>query len=185
MAKKPSKKHLLVDGSVLELGSLDARQRTFLTDLEKMKREGVSYFEVYRAAVGPGSPALQGRNRVDKKLAGSVLYLTAQDIAARTGIEQGLILAPEDEGERGNAPLDGSMISVTQAAALIGITRAAVYKAIEKAAIRAVHIGNVTVVDSASALEYKTARRTEARASRDHRRRTTTSSTRVPIATRR
>jgi excisionase family DNA binding protein len=51
------------------------------------------------------------------------------------------------------------MISVTQAAGLIGITRAAVYKAIEKNALRALHIGNVTVVDRASALAYKGARR--------------------------
>jgi hypothetical protein len=47
------------------------------------------------------------------------------------------------------------MISVTQAAALIGITRAAVYKAIEKNALAARHIGNVTVVDRDSARRYK------------------------------
>ena len=159
MAKKSPKTRRLLDGRALELGSLDARQRSFLADLDKMGRHGVSYFEVYRAALGPGSLALEGRSRVDKKLADSVLYLTAQDIATRTGIEQGLILAPEHEGQRGTAPADASMISVTQAADLIGITRAAVYKAIEKKALRALHIGNVTVVDRASALGYKSARR--------------------------
>ena len=159
MAKKLSKKHRLVDGRVIELGSLDARQRSFLADLEKMGRQGVSYFEVYRAALGPGSLALEGRSRVDKKLAESVLYMTAQDIATRTGIEQGLILAPEHEAQHEKAPANASMISVTQAAGLIGITRAAVYKAIEKKAVRALHIGNVTVVDRASALGYKSARR--------------------------
>jgi excisionase family DNA binding protein len=174
MANKQSRKRLLLDGRALELGGLDARQRSFLADLEKMKRQGVSYFEVYRAALGPGSLALSGRSRVDKKLAESVLYLTAQDIATRAGIEQGLILAPEHDGARGGAPADASMISVTQAAALIGVTRAAVYKAIEKKAIRALHIGNVTVVERASALDYKTARRevpTEPRAGREKSRR--------------
>jgi excisionase family DNA binding protein len=51
------------------------------------------------------------------------------------------------------------MISVTQAAELIGITRAAVYKAIEKHTLRALHIGNVPVVERASALPYRAARR--------------------------
>lgn len=159
MAKRAPSKRLLVDGQEVDLGALDTRQRAFLTDLEKMKRQGVSYFEIYRTALGPGSPALDGRNRVDRRIATSPLYLAARDIATRAGIEQGLILAPEREQERGKAPTDGSMISVTQAAELIGITRAAVYKAIEKQALRALRIGNVTVVERPSALAYRSARR--------------------------
>ena len=161
MAKRASKKRVLVDGRSLELGTLDARQRAFLADLEKMSRQGVSYFEIYRAALGPGSLPLQGRTRVDRRLAESPLYLAAQDIAMRAGIAQGLILAPEHEDERPNAPADGSMISVTQAAALIGITRAAVYKAIEKRALPALHIGNVTVVEREAALAYRDGRAVE------------------------
>lgn len=152
--KSPGKRALLERRSNMR-GALDARQRAFLADLEKMRRQGVSYFEIYRAALGPGSPALQGRARVDRKLAGSPLYLAAQDIATRAGIEQGLILAPEHERARRGAPTDGSMISVTQAASLIGITRAAVYKAIERGALRAVRIGNVTIVDREAAVAYK------------------------------
>jgi excisionase family DNA binding protein len=155
MPKQSPRKRLLLDGRSVDLGGLDARRRAFLADLEKMRRQGVSYFEIYRAALGPGSPALEGRARVDRKLAGSPLYLAAQDISTRAGIEQGLILAPEHAGARAEAPADGSMISVTQAAALIGITRAAVYKAIERNALRAMRIGNVTIVDRKAALAYK------------------------------
>ncbi len=155
MAKKAPRKRVLLDGRPVELGALDARQRAFLADLEKMRRQGVSYFEIYRAALGPGSLALQGRARVDRKLAASPLYLAAQDIATRAGIEQGLILAPEHERARSKAPTDGSMISVTQAAALIGITRAAVYRAIERNALRAMRIGNVTIVDREAAVAYR------------------------------
>ena len=158
MAKKAVKTRSLLDGRSVDLGTLDARQRAFLADLDKMARQGVSYFEIYRAALGPGSPALQGRGRVDRKLAESPLYLVAQDIAMRAGIEQGLILAPRYEHERSKAPTDSSMISVTQAAALIGVTRAAVYKAIEKKALATLHIGNVTLVDRQAAREYKAAR---------------------------
>jgi hypothetical protein len=159
MAKRTPSKRSLVEGREVDLGALDARQRAFLADLEKMKRQGVSYFEIYRTALGPGSPALEGRRRVNRRIVESPLYLAAREIATRAGIEQGLILAPEREQERAKAPTDGSMISVTQAAVLIGMTRAAVYKAIEKQAVQALHIGNVTVVERASALAYRDARR--------------------------
>jgi excisionase family DNA binding protein len=140
------------------LAGLDARERTFLADIEKMVRQGISYFEVYRAAAGPGSVALGGRNRIDRKIAESPLYLVAVDLATRAGIKQGLVLAPEHEHERARAPADGSMISVAQAADLIGISRAAVYKAIEKGALRTRRIGNVTIVDRKSAAEYRARR---------------------------
>jgi hypothetical protein len=156
--KKP-KKYVLLDGRTVPLGSLAARERAFLADLGKMKRQGVDYFEIYRTALGPGSPALEGHNRVNRQLIESPFYLAARDIATRAGIEQGLIVAPEYEEEwAAKAPRDFSMISVTQAATLIGITRAAVYKAIEKKAIASLRIGNVTVVNRASAVEYKRAR---------------------------
>ena len=86
---------------------------------------------------------------------GSPLYLAARDIATRAGITQGLVLAPEHENERRTAPRDASMISVAQTADLVGITRAAIYKAIEKGALEAIRIGNVTVVSRASAHAYR------------------------------
>src|SRR5437879_3403902 len=125
------KGYCLLDGRTVDLRQLGPRDRAFIRDLQKMSRQGISYFEVYRAATGPGSLALQGRNRIDRNLAESALYLVAGDLATRAGIEQGLILAPEHAGRRAQAPADASMISVTQAADLIGISRAAVYKAID------------------------------------------------------
>jgi hypothetical protein len=157
MAKRALKKRVLLDGRSVDLGTLNVHQRAFLAELEKMAGQGVSYFEIYRTAQGPGSPALQGRGRIDRRIAESPLYLAAQDIATRAGIAQGLVLAPEHEPERSKAVVEGSMISVTQAAGLIGITRAAVYKAIENKALPALHIGNVTVVDRKAALSYRDA----------------------------
>ena len=155
MAKRTSSTYTLLDGRRLSLAALDARERAFLADLEKMVRQGINYFEIYRAAAGPGSVALGGRNRIDRKLAESPLYLVAVDLATRAGIRQGLVLAPEYEHERASASRDSSMISVAQAADLIGISRAAVYKAIEKGALRTRRIGNVTIVDRQSAAEYR------------------------------
>src|SRR5438132_13075754 len=126
-----------------------------------MSHQGVSYFEIYRAAVGPGSAALRGRNRMDERIVESPLYLAARDIATRAGIQQGLILTPEHAEQRSAAPKDASMISAAQAADLIGISRAAVYKAIDKGALKAIRLGNVTVVDRASALTYREGRGSE------------------------
>ena len=149
------KSHRLLDGRRVDLGKITARQNAFLSDLQIIARRGVSYFEVYRAAVGPGSLALQGRNRIDQQIVESPFYLVARDIATRAGIRQGLILAPEHQNERPTAPRDSSMISVAQASDLIGITRAATYKAIERGAIAAIRIGNVTVVRRTSASAYR------------------------------
>jgi len=55
---------------------------------------------------------------------------------------------------RAKAPTDSSMMSVAQAADLIGISRAAMYKVIEKGAIKSPGIGNVTVVKRASVIAY-------------------------------
>ncbi len=156
-----TKIHQLLDGRIVQLRELDAREQAFLRDVQKMARQGVNYFEVYRVATGPGSLALQGRNRIDRNIVESPLYLVARDIATRVGIQQGLILAPEHAQKRTEAPNDASMISASQAADLIGISRAAVYKAIAKDALKAVRFGNVTVVDRASAVAYRDARRSD------------------------
>ena len=152
------RKHELLNGQTVNLGALDARALGFVRELERMVRQGVSYFEVYRVALGPGSPALAGRNHIDRRIVESPIYLLASDIATRAGITQGLVLAPEYEHERAKAPADSSMMSVAQAADLIGISRAAVYKAVDKGAIKALRIGNVTVVERKSVAAYRDAR---------------------------
>ena len=147
-------RYRLLDGRTVDLHLLNAREQAFVRDLQKMSRQNVSYFEVYRVATGPGSLALQGRNRIDRNIVESPIYLLARDIATRVGVQQGLVLAPEHAQQRAAAPSDFSMISASQAADLIGISRAAIYKAIEKGALKAIRLGNVTVVERASALAY-------------------------------
>ena len=169
------KTYKLLDGTTLDLRDLDPREQSFLRDLKKMARQDVSYFEIYRTAVGPGSLALQGRNRIDQRIVQSPLYLAARDIATRAGIEQGLVLAPEHSQARASASADASMISVAQAAEVIGISRAAVYKAIDRGTLKARRIGNVTVVARDSAVEYRD-RGTEPEGKRPGRRPATRSS---------
>lgn len=153
--------HTLLNGKKIDLAELDASDRAFLRDLRRMMEQGVSYFEIYRTAVGPGSPALGGRNRIDRRITTSPLYLAARDLATRAGIKQGLILAPEHERKREEFPTDGSYVSAAQAAELIGISRAAVYKAIDNGKLDILRIGNVAVVSKKSAIAYRRRRERE------------------------
>ena len=152
------KNHRLLNGTKVSLGDLSGRERDFLRTLTNMVNEGVSYFEVYRLALGPGSPALLGRIRVDRDLVKTPLYLVARDIATRVGIQQGLILSPEHEAERATAEQIESPISVAQAAEVIGISRAAAYKAVQDGRLPARKIGNVTIVKRGDAEAYKQSR---------------------------
>lgn len=157
--------YTLLNGKKVDLAELSASERAFLGDLRRMARAGISYFEIERTAIGPGSPALRGWHTITPQIASSPLYAAAGDIATRAGIEQGLILAPQFEHFRGDFPRDGSHISTVQAAHLIGISRAAVHKAIKAGKIDVLRIGNVTVVDKKSAIEYRQRRESAAEAS--------------------
>lgn len=148
-------RHELLDGRKIDLSELDSAESAFLRDLRLMSEQGVSYFEIYRTAIGPGSLALGGRNRIDRRITTSPVYLVARDMATRAGIKQGLILAPEHEHKRQELPEDASYLSAAQAAAFIGISRAALYKAIENRKLDAKKIGNVTVVGKKSAVAYR------------------------------
>ncbi|MCC6740680.1 MAG: helix-turn-helix domain-containing protein [Planctomycetia bacterium] len=159
------KTYTLLNGTTLDLRDLSQAEQAFLRRLQRMADRGVDCFDIERAAVGHGSPALRGRPAISRGIAEQPLYLAAEDIATRAGIRQGLILAPEFDRMRSRFPVDGSNISAAQAAEHIGISRAAVYKAIGAGTLQALRIGNVTVVNRQSAAEYRR-RREKAAASR-------------------
>ena len=147
--------HRTLDGIPLDLTGLSLHEKAFLRSLQRMAQTGMSYFEIERTAIGPGSPALEGRNRVDRQILTSPLYLAARDIATRAGVAEGLFLAPEHAEEAGKIPADSSLISVTQAAFLIGISRTAVHKAIAEKRLEASRFGNVILVKRAAAEAYR------------------------------
>jgi len=76
----------------------------------------------------------------------------------RAGIAEGLILAPEHEHQRNEIPADRSLMSVTQAATTLGISRAAVHKAITQKRLPADRYGNVVLVSRDAVRRYKAAR---------------------------
>jgi excisionase family DNA binding protein len=149
------KRHKLLSGETVRLEDVHARDITFLRNLQRMATSGLSFFELERVAIGPGSPALQGWSRVTREIVNSPLYRVAADIATRAGIAEGLILAPEHEDKRPQIPTDRSLMSVTQAANTLGISRAAVHKAIQQKRLAAQRYGNVVLVDREAVARYQ------------------------------
>jgi len=149
------KRYRLLCGETVSLEGLEVRDVAFLKNLQRMAKDGISFFELERVAIGPGSPALQGWSRVTREIVSSSLYRVAADIATRAGIVEGLILAPEHEDKRTQVPADRSLMSVTQAANSLGISRAAVHKAIQQKRLAAQRYGNVILVSRDAVQQYK------------------------------
>jgi excisionase family DNA binding protein len=149
------KRHKLLSGETVALEGVEARDLAFLKNLQRMAASGISFFELERVAIGVGSPALQGWSRVTREIVSSPLYRVAADIATRAGIEEGLVLAPEHEDKRSQIPADRSLMSVTQAANTLGISRAAVHKAIQQKRLAAQRYGSVVLVARDAVLRYK------------------------------
>ncbi|KAF0239670.1 MAG: hypothetical protein FD180_5203 [Planctomycetota bacterium] len=158
------KSYTLLNGLKLDLRDLSRKDHSFLRDLRRMVERDIDYFEIVRMAVGHGSPALRGRQTIDPRTAAQPIYLVAEDIADRAGMAQGLVLAPEFEHLASQFPADCSNISALQAADLIGISRAAVHKAVHAGKIQALRIGNVTVINRKSADKYRRNREAVAKA---------------------
>lgn len=152
-------KYKLLSGDTVRLDDLEAHELAFLKNLERMAKSRMSFFEIERVAIGPGSPALRGWSRLTWEIASSALYRVASDIATRAGITEGLVLAPDHENKRVQIPADRSLMSVTQAANALGISRAAVHKAIQQKRLPAQRYGNVVLVSREQVLRHKRERR--------------------------
>lgn len=90
-----------------------------------------------------------------REIVSSPLYRVAADIATRAGIAEGLILGPEDEDQRTKIPTDRSLMSVTQAANTLRISRAAVHKAIQRKRLAAQRYGNIILVSREAVRRYE------------------------------
>ena len=167
------KTHRLMDGTKVVLEDLSRYERDFLRTIRTMMKHGASYFDIYRFSLGPGSPALQGRTRVDRDLFDAPLHQVAMDLAMRAGIEQGLILDPRYESLRPLAAQIESPLNVVETAHVIGVTRMAVYKAIKEGRLPHVRIGNVLLIRKADALAFRRSREARLKARTNRRLRST------------
>ena len=103
---------------------------------------------------GPITPAI----------AASAIYRAAHDMADRVGIEQGYLLAPDVERPT-DLGVDDDLLSLAEAAELIGITRPAVHQAVKEERLRGRRVGNAWVIRRADAETFRLNRQRRSSAS--------------------
>ena len=146
-------KSRLLDGEVADLGKLPKEDLAFLLDLQRRAMDDEDYFELERAVCGPGAYPLKGSPRVTSAVHRTPLFRAAEDVAYRVGIRQGVI-APNEDDEM--VPTEAIM-SVSEAAEELGITRSAVAKAAQSGRLRGKKIGNAWALLKRSVRSYQVA----------------------------
>lgn len=147
----PEIKYSLLKGEVVDLGTLPKNDLAFLLDLQRRALEEEDYFDLERSVCGPGAYPLKGNPRVTATTHRSVLFRVAEDIVERVGIRQG-VLAPDDDDEL--VPTDGIM-SATEAAEHLGITRSAVIKSAQTGRIKGRKVGKTWMLLKRSVDSYQ------------------------------
>lgn len=147
--------HRLMTGGVLDLSGLSKSERDFLAALKAAVKGGVDYPELLRRVRGPGAQLLRG-GRLTAAVMVTPAYRAAQDIADRVGVEQGYLLAPDVP----TADLDsgGDLLSLTEAADLIGITRPAAHQALMEGRLRGRRVGNAWILRRRDVEQFKKTR---------------------------
>ena len=148
----------LLTGEMLNLANLTDDERAFLGGLAKDAKAGADYFDLLRRVKGPKAIPLRG-GPITPSIVASVLYRAAHDIADRVGIEQGYLLAP-GVGRSVEANGNEDLLSLTEAADLIGITRPAAHQALTENRLNGRRIGNAWVIARADAEGFKKSRST-------------------------
>ncbi len=150
--------HKLLTGEVLSLSGLADSEREFLKRLSRDADRGADYFDLLRRVKGPKALP-RGGGPITSATATSVLYRVAHDIADRIGINQGYLLAP-DIARSVNAEAD--LLSLTEAAEMIGITRPATHQALLEGRLSGQRVGNAWIVRRTDAEAFKRARSSRA-----------------------
>lgn len=152
------KAHQLLTGETLNLSTLNADERDFLAVLTQDAEGGADYFELLRRVKGPGALPLRG-GPITPAIAASVFYRAAHDIVDRVGIDQGYVLAPDVAIDRKSLPAQGhELMSLTEAAEFIGITRPAAHQALVEGRLNGRRVGNAWVVMKVDAERFKQTR---------------------------
>jgi excisionase family DNA binding protein len=146
-------KYRLLGGDVIDLGELPKEDLAFLLDLQRRAMDDEDYFELERAVCGPGAYPLKESPRVTSEIHRTALFRVAEDIVDRVGIRQGVI-APDRNDDL--VPTEGIM-SVTEAAKQLRVTRSAIIKAAQAGRLKGKKIGKTWALLRRSVESYKVA----------------------------
>ncbi len=143
----------LLNGDTLDLSRLPRQDVEFLLDLMQRAMSDEDYFDLERRVCGRGAYPLKDSARVTREVHDTPLFRAAEDIVDRVGIRQGA-LAPEPGDQR--VPTE-DIVSVTEAAEALGITRSAVIKAAQAGRIKGKKIGHTWALLCRSVNSYSVA----------------------------
>lgn len=146
-------KYKLLNGDSVNLSPLPKKDMEFLLDLQRRAFENQDYFELERSICGKGAYPLKGSPRVTREIHDSLLFRVAEDVVDRVGLRQGVIAA-DVEDER--VPTD-EIVSVSEAAKLLGISKSAVIKAANAGRLKGKKIGRAWALLRQSVESYEVA----------------------------
>ncbi len=156
IANKDKHAYQLLAGGQVSIGWLNKTDMDFLEDLKERIDDGESYFLLLELVRGADAYPLKGHPKLTSEVAQSALFRVASDMVERAGIQQGFALPPGDDGL--GMPDEQPLVSVSEAAEVIGITRAAVHQAMTKGKLRGYQVGSMWVLRRRSAEAYRDAR---------------------------
>lgn len=146
-------KYQLLDGETVNLSTLPKKDLQFLVDLQRRAIDGEDYFELELLVCSSGAYPLKGSPRVTSAVHATVLFRVAEDVCTRVGLRQGVFRA-ETAAEKALA--DG-VVSVSEAAEMIGISRTAVIKAAHAGRLSGKKIGKTWALLRTSVKRYEVA----------------------------
>lgn len=155
----------LLDGETVSLAALPKHDLAFLLDFQRRAMDDEDYFDLERAYCGRGAYPLKDSPRVTRDVHRRPVFKVAEDIAYRAGIRQGVI-APNEDDEL--VPIEGIM-SVSEAAKELDITRSAVVKAVQAGRIAGKKIGRTWALLRRSVENYEVAQHRVAAGKAAHR----------------
>ncbi len=143
----------LLDGETIDASRLSRRDLEFLLDLLWRTLADQPASEVGVLVAGHGAYPLKGRERVTTRVSSEPLYRVANDIFIRLAIRQGRMGATETD----DVPVD-DVVSVSEAASMLGVSRAAVIKALKRGRFQGRKIGKTWVLVRRSVERYEVTR---------------------------
>lgn len=141
----------LLDGRKLDLRGLSRADLEFVLDLQARALAGEDFFTLEMSVCGRGAYPLKGSPRVTSEVHATKLFRVAEDVAFRTGILQGF-LAPA------GARAPDKLVGVADAAKRLGISRAAVVKALKAGRLRGERVGKAWAIPEESVGAYRVAK---------------------------
>lgn len=147
-------KYKMLTGQTVDLSALPKADLEFLVALSRRAIADEDYGTLALAVAGPKAYPKRGGRWVTREVMESLVYRVAEDIVDRVGIRQGA-LGP-DEGAQASAV--DQILGVTEAARILGITRAGVIKAATSGRLQGRKIGKAWALLRGSVERYRVAR---------------------------